>query len=111
MSAIINIKDYLNELKKRQKRSRVYKKFQLDGLVIAELLSDPKHKSLYIKLAKEIGGEKLMPIAKEIAENKKIKNRGAYFMWELQRKKIIKKTKGGTNKILKNNKKNANKNI
>lgn len=89
--AVINLKDYLNELKKRRKKSRVYKKFQLDGLIISELLSDHKHKSLYIKLAKEIGGEKLIPIAKEVAENKKIKNRGAYFMWELQKKKLIKK--------------------
>jgi hypothetical protein len=76
--------DYLKELKKRAKESRVYKEYQLDGLEIAQLLKDEKHKSLYIKLAKEGDAQKLRRIAKTIAENKNIRNKGAYFMWQLK---------------------------
>ncbi len=71
---------YLTELKKRGKESRVYRRYQLDGLEIAQILKDETHKSLYIKLAKERGGQKLRELAKMIAENKNVKNKGAYFM-------------------------------
>jgi hypothetical protein len=73
-------RNYLKELKRRAKESRVYKKYQLIGLEIAKLLDDEKHKSLYIKLAKERGTELLLGLAKEIAERANIKNKGAYFM-------------------------------
>ncbi len=79
--------DYLKELKKRAKKSHVYKEYQLDGLEIAQILHDEKHKSLYIKLAKEHDAQKLRRIAKEIAENKNIRNKGAYFMWCLKSEK------------------------
>jgi len=73
-------KDYLQILKERAKKSRVYKKYQLIGLLIAQLLEDEKHKSLYIKLAKKHNNDDLLRIAKEVAERKKIKNKGGYFM-------------------------------
>jgi len=72
--------DYLKELQKRGGESKVYKKHQLVGLEIAEFLKDDKHKSLYIKLAKENDPERLLGIAKEISQNKNVKNKGAYFM-------------------------------
>ena len=75
---------YLKKLRQRGKDSRVYRKHQLFGLEIAQILSDEKHKSLYIKLAKEHGGERLMRLAKEVAERRGIKNKGAYFMKVLQ---------------------------
>ena len=73
-------KDYLETLKERGKTSRVYKKFQLTGLLIAQLLNDEKHKSLYIKLAKEHDNQRLLSIAKDVSERKRIKNKGGYFM-------------------------------
>ncbi len=73
-------KDYLDTLKKRSKESRVYKKFQMTGLMIAQILDDEKHKSLYIKLAKKYDDQKLITTAKNVAERKNIKNKGAYFM-------------------------------
>lgn len=73
-------KDYLNELKRRKKESRVYKSYQLTGLIIADILEDRKHKSLYIKLAKEYGENKMIMLAKDVAERPRIKNKGAYFM-------------------------------
>lgn len=71
---------YLKELRRRGKESRVYRKYQLFGLEISQILKDGKHKSLYIKLAKERSGERLLRLAKEVAEKKNIRNRGAYFM-------------------------------
>jgi len=78
---------YFKELRRRSKESRVYKPFQLTGLEIAELLDDEKHKSLYIKLAKEKNANRLLKLAKTIKENKNISNKGAYFM------SCLKKTK------------------
>lgn len=76
--------DYLKELRKRAGESKVYSRHQLVGLEIAEYLKDEKHKSLYIKLAKENNPERLLATAKEISQNKNIKNKGAYFMKILQ---------------------------
>ncbi len=78
-------KDYLEILKERGKQSHVYKKYQLTGLLIAQLLNDEKHKSLYIKLAKKHKGDDLLRIAKDISERKKVENKGAYFMSILKR--------------------------
>ena len=75
-----NGNDYLQTLKTRAKESHVHRKFQLVGLEIADLLHDRAHKTLYIKLAKERGADRLLAIAKDISERKDVKNRGAYFM-------------------------------
>lgn len=73
-------KNYLETLKERAKTSHVYKKYQLIGLLIAQLLNDDKHKALYIKLAKNHNNDDLMRIAKDVSERKNIENKGAYFM-------------------------------
>lgn len=80
--------DYLKKLKERKKESRVYRKFQLIGLEIANLLNDPEHKSLYIKLAKQYDPEILLVLAKDVSQRKKIENKGGYFMKILQSKKL-----------------------
>ncbi|OIO49172.1 MAG: hypothetical protein AUJ39_01510 [Parcubacteria group bacterium CG1_02_42_13] len=76
--------DYKELLKKRAKESRVYTSYQMAGLLLAEILNDESHKSLYIKLAKSGDMNKLIRLAKSVAEKKDIKNRGAYFMRLLQ---------------------------
>jgi len=73
-------KNYLGKIKERVQKARVYKKFQATGLLIAELLGDPGHKSLYIKLAKEYKEQELLTLATTISQNKKIAKKGAYFM-------------------------------
>ena len=78
--------DYLQILKDRAKKSRVYKSYQFIGLTISQILEDEKHKSLYIKLAKKHPNDDLLRMAKEVADRKKVKNKGAYFM------KVLKKT-------------------
>ena len=71
---------YKKVLKDRAAESRVYRKYQLTGLEIASILHDEKHKALYIKLAKERKGDELLRLAKDVAERKNVKNKGAYFM-------------------------------
>ena len=80
MSQLSPKEEYLKGIDKRVKESRVYVKHQSIGLEIAEILEDMPHKALYIKLAKENDGEELLALAKRIAENKDIKNKGGYFM-------------------------------
>jgi hypothetical protein len=77
---------YVAELKRRGKESHVYRKYQLIGLEISQILSDEKHKALYIKLAKEQNAERLMALAKDIAGRSNVKNKGAYFMTLLKEK-------------------------
>ena len=79
MASSVPGKQYLEELKNRSKTSRIYKSHQLTGLEIANILEDWRHKSLYIKLAKEYG-HRLLEIAKSVAEKDNVKNKGAYFM-------------------------------
>lgn len=87
-------KDYLETIKERKKKSRVYKKFQLTGLMIAQLLNDEVHKSLYIKLAKEFDENILMSLAKDVSERENVAKKGAYFMRIVHKeKKYLRKKK------------------
>ena len=84
-------KDYLDTLKERGKKSHVYRRYQLIGLELANLLNDQKHKALYIRLAKKYDEQTLMSIARDVSDRKNIKNLGGYFMKVLQSKEILKK--------------------
>ena len=70
----------MRKIEKRAAESKVYKKYQLLGLEIAKILEDQKHKTLYIKFAKEKDADSLLRLAKEISEKLGVKNKGAYFM-------------------------------
>ena len=72
--------EYAKQLKERGRTSHIYKKSQMTGLALAEILEDSAHKSLYMKLAKQYNNEALIRVARNIAEKKNVKNRGAYFM-------------------------------
>ncbi|MBI2623865.1 MAG: hypothetical protein HYW65_04895 [Candidatus Liptonbacteria bacterium] len=87
---------YLEKLKSRRKESHVYRRYQLLGLQIADILADRPHKALYIKLVKERGSEELLGLAKRIAEQKHIEKKGAYFMACLPKKSQIPSTKSQT---------------
>mgnify|MGYP001558657818 CR=1 FL=1 len=80
-------KEYLEIFSEQSKKSRISQKYQLIGLMIADLLNDRSHKSLYIKLAKENNIERLLSIAKDVASRKNIERKGAYFMKILQRER------------------------
>ncbi len=93
MSVMPLEKDYMAVLRERSKKSRVYKKHQMIGLMLAELLEDEKHKALYIKLAKEYDSEKLLSTARDVAGKMNVKNKGAYFMGILFKKRFKTKAK------------------
>lgn len=76
--AVMN--DYIKKLRERAKKSRVYKKHQLTGLRVGRALNDGKHKSLYMKLARDGRPARLEWLAAEIAAKSNVKNKGAYFM-------------------------------
>jgi len=78
--------NYIEELKKRAKKTRAYTSYQLTGLEIANILGDWSHKALYIRLAKKHGEGKLLELAKSVAEKKNVVNKGAYFMKVLKGK-------------------------
>lgn len=84
---------YLEEIRKRKTESKVYKEFQLTGLEVADILNDRAHKSLYIRIAKTDTNQKMMALAKDIAERRGIKNKGAYFMKLWKEAKISKLSK------------------
>jgi hypothetical protein len=71
---------YLETLARRHKDTRAYHKHQALGAELGELLRDTKHTALYIKLALQFDETKLRTLAKRIAENTTVKNKGAYFM-------------------------------
>ena len=74
-------KEYFKNLDERRHESHVYRPYQLIGLELAEILHDEAHKSLYIKLAKDHSDyHRLLSLAKRIAEQNSVRNKGAYFM-------------------------------
>lgn len=75
----INSNSYLKGLSKRN-TGHITRDFQLLGLEIADILGDRKHKALYIKYAKQYSPQKLMTLAKSVAQRHNVKNPAAYFM-------------------------------
>lgn len=82
--------------KRFEKTGPVYAKheFQEYGIYLSEELHDPKHKSLYIKLAKQ-KSRGLLEEAKGFAKdyNTKSVNRGKLFMWKLKELELETKDK------------------
>ena len=80
------IRDYQVE-----KDKYVSREFQQYGYELAEALGDLKHKSLYIKLAKEEPRGFLETAKNFVKDAANVKNKGALFMWKL--KQLKEKTK------------------
>ncbi len=72
--------DYMERFNERAKKVRIHSPHQMAGLDIASILGDEKNKSLYMRMAKTYGAERMMATAKSVAENNKVNNKGAYFM-------------------------------
>ena len=60
----------------------VSREFQTFGIYLSEELEDYKHKSLYIKLAKE-NHRSILEKALSFAVDSGARNKGALFMWKL----------------------------
>ena len=72
--------EYLESLKKRSKRPYATQPFQILGYEIAVALKDLKNRGLYMRLAKTHNPEQLLAIAKDISQNRNIKNKTHYFL-------------------------------
>src|SRR3989338_2786705 len=79
MQSVGNILSRFNPLKDKY----ISREFQAYGVHLSEELGDPRHKSLYIKLAKTIP-RALLEKALSFVVDAKVKRRGALFMWKLK---------------------------
>lgn len=70
----------------------ISREFQAYGIYLSEKLNDPRHKSLYIKLAKELP-RPVLEKALRFAADSNARNKGALFMWKLKEMGVIGKGK------------------
>jgi len=82
--AFTKIGDLLKDYKESDEDKYISREFQKYGYNLAEELGDLKHKSLYIKLAKETPRGFLETARSYIKDAKDVENRGALFMWKLK---------------------------
>ena len=66
----------------------ISREFQTFGIYLTEQLEDYKHKSLYMKLAKE-NHRSVLEKALSFAVDSGARNKGALFMWKLKQLKSI----------------------
>lgn len=94
----VNIKGFssVDEILKRFETNEdkyISREFQKYGYDLAEELGDLKHKSLYIKLAKETPRGFMEAARTYVKDAASAKNKGALFMWRLQQLKKEHKNK------------------
>lgn len=70
----------------------ISREFQSFGLHLCQKLEDPKHKTLYLRLAKTTP-RFLLDEALSFVIDSNANNKGALFMWKLKQLKNAKKTK------------------
>jgi len=78
-----SIGDILKRFDKNEDKY-ISREFQKYGCDLAEELGDLKHKSLYIKLAKETPRGFLEAAKNYVKDAYKVKSRGRLFMWRLK---------------------------
>lgn len=74
-----------------QEDKYISREFQDFGIRLAEELDDYKHRSLYIKLAKDVH-RSILEQALTFVSDSNARNKGALFMWKLKQLKDDKKT-------------------
>jgi len=70
----------------------ISREFQAYGVYLAEKLNDMKHKSLYIKLAKNLPRPILEETLRYVIDSN-AKRKGALFMWRLKELKVLSNSK------------------
>lgn len=86
------IGDLLSDYKTQKDEDKyISREFQKYGYDLAEELGDLKHKSLYIKLAKEEPRGLLEAAKNFVKDAENAKNKGALFMWKLAQLKKAKR--------------------
>src|SRR3990167_4960196 len=82
-----SIKVAIAEVKFKDRPKNLSQEFQVYGVFLAETLQDPKHYSLYIKLAKELPRQMLEEALNYTKGYYSAKNKAKVFMWKLKQLK------------------------
>jgi hypothetical protein len=83
------ISDILEQTKDTKRPTNLYTEFQQYGVYLAEQLEDPKHYSLYIKLAKKTDRGLLEEALAYTKGYTTAKSKAKIFMWKLGQLKRI----------------------
>lgn len=83
----------INRVERKKQSVRVSKEFQDFGIRLSEELQDLKHKSLYIKLAKEKPRKALEEALSWVLDYPSGHNKGRLFMWKLKESSKLDKSK------------------
>ena len=86
-----SIKDILNKFDPFEDKY-ISREFQSFGVHLAEKLGDLRHKSLYIKLAKNVP-RPVLEQAYRFVIDANARNKGALFMWKLKELGVYKDSK------------------
>lgn len=70
------------------KNKYISREFQDYGVRLSEEFGDPKHKSLYIKLAKTVD-RAILEQARRFVIDSNADNKGALFMWKIKQLRSI----------------------
>ena len=85
-----SVKDILKKFNPLEDKY-VSREFQLYGYNLAVELDDMDHKSLYIKMAKEIP-RPILEKARYFVKDAKARNKASLFMWKVKELKNVRKT-------------------
>jgi len=83
----LKVGDVLKKYQTDDTDKYISREFQKYGYDLAEALGDMKHKSLYIKLAKETPRALLESAKSFVMDANNAKNKGSLFMWKLSQLK------------------------
>lgn len=84
MGNMKSIKTAIAETKFKDRPKNIAHEFQMYGVFLAESLSDSKHYSLYIKLAKEVDRKILEEALNYTKSYYGARNKARVFMWRLK---------------------------
>jgi hypothetical protein len=87
------IGDLIQKYKTDDTDKYISREFQKYGYELAQALDDVKHKSLYIKLAKETPRGLLEQAKSFVLDAQNARNKGSLFMWKLSQLKASKVNK------------------
>ncbi len=78
------ISDSLDKFKDIKRSSNNSTEHQMYGVYLADTLSDPKHYSLYIKMAKTMPRQILESALSYVKDYPNAKSKGKLFMWKVK---------------------------
>lgn len=88
MQSVKQILEGFNPLKDKY----ISREFQSYGIYLSEELNDPKHKSLYIKLAKTVP-RAILEKAFSFVKDSRARKKGALFMWKIKELRSVNEKK------------------